>query len=153
MAGSTLLVAANGTHHYAAGKTTLIDILAGRKRDAGKLLLCCSREKALHPGLSMLLTALPADCCGCAQSAVNRVSDPCNHLASTWHLRLSTLSCGLLGAGVRGRVSINGQTTAAHSRAAIVGYVLQDDLLHGSSTVQEYLRCRCLHCQCLGAAF
>lgn len=47
-------------------------------------------------------------------------------------------------------MSINGQATAAHSRAAIVGYVLQDDLLHGSSTVQEYLRCRaCIANACI----
>ena len=38
-------------------------------------------------------------------------------------------------------MSINGQATAAHSRAAIVGYVLQDDLLHGSC----FLRCPDVH--------
>lgn len=56
----------------AAGKTTLIDILAGRKRDAGELLLYCSWPRALHPvqpGLYMLLTALPTDCFeGCTES-------------------------------------------------------------------------------------
>ena len=41
MGGSNLLVATKGIYLDAAGKTTLIDILAGRKRDAGKQLLCC----------------------------------------------------------------------------------------------------------------
>ena len=144
----TLLVAIRNIYLYAAGKTTLIDILAGRKRDAGKLLLCCSRPGALpaQPGLSTIFAALPTDCFGGAQIAAKSNFDPCSRSAFTWHLRVPIFCCALLGAGVRGRVSINGQPTAAHSRAAIVGYVLQDDLLHGSSTVQEYLRCRCLHC-------
>ena len=43
-------------------------------------------------------------------------------------------------AGVSGRVSVNGQPLAAGTMQRLCGYVLQDDVLPGTSTVQEYLR-------------
>lgn len=42
-------------------------------------------------------------------------------------------------AGVSGRVSVNGAPLAATTMQRLCGYVLQDDVLPGTSTVQEYL--------------
>ncbi len=46
----------------------------------------------------------------------------------------------MLPAGVSGRVSVNGQPLTAVTMQRLCGYVLQDDVLPGTSTVAEYLR-------------
>ena len=66
----------------------------------------------------------------------------------TWHLaewhrhmcRLSAMNNGCLLAGVSGSVSLNGQPLTAVTMQRLCGYVLQDDVLPGTSTVEEYLR-------------
>ena len=60
-----------------------------------------------------------------------------------WHrhmCQLSAMSRGVLLAGVSGSVSVNGQPLTAVTMQRLCGYVLQDDVLPGTSTVEEYLR-------------
>ena len=60
------------------------------------------------------------------------------YLATTVHAQMgSIIHCGT---GVSGRVSVNGTPLAAVTMQRVCGYVLQDDVLPGTSTVQEYLR-------------
>ena len=52
-------------------------------------------------------------------------------------------------AGVSGRVAVNGVAVTGAAMGRFAGYVLQDDVLPGSSTVQEYLRwVRCSVTEC-----
>ena len=50
------------------------------------------------------------------------------------------MTCQGCAAGVSGRVSVNGAPLAPVTMQRLCGYVLQDDVLPGTSTVQEYLR-------------
>ena len=45
--------------------------------------------------------------------------------------------------GVSGQVCVNGQAISGTAMGRLAGYVLQDDVLPSSSTVQEYLRSAC----------
>lgn len=47
---------------------------------------------------------------------------------------------GHIRAGVSGQVCVNGVAVTGADMGRFAGYVLQDDVLPGSSTVQEYLR-------------
>lgn len=47
---------------------------------------------------------------------------------------------GCLVAGVSGSVSVNEQPLTAVTMQRLCGYVLQDGVLPGTSTVEEYLR-------------
>ena len=47
---------------------------------------------------------------------------------------------GHVRAGVSGQVCVNGVAVTGADMGRFAGYVLQDDVLPGSSTVQEYLR-------------
>lgn len=49
-------------------------------------------------------------------------------------------SCVVSCAGVSGAVSVNGQVLTGGTMQQLCGYVLQDDVLPGTSTVAEYLR-------------
>ena len=63
--------------------------------------------------------------------------------------QLSAVNRGGLLAGVSGTVSVNGQPLTAVTMQRLCGYVLQDDVLPGTSTVEEYLRYVFAQGQCL----
>lgn len=54
--------------------------------------------------------------------------------------RTGTRNLGMNTAGVAGQVRVNGAVVTGSEMGRLAGYVLQDDVLPGSSTVQEYLR-------------
>jgi len=72
-----------------------------------------------------------------AVSCRNFLQAACAWLNS--HVHKCLRAC-VLPAGVSGRVSVNGQPLTAVTMQRLCGYVLQDDVLPGTSTVAEYLR-------------
>ena len=81
--------------------------------------------------------------------AVTGCAELCHWLIDRVHTLLIHTHLGMWAAGVSGRVAVNGVAVTGAAMGRFAGYVLQDDVLPGSSTVQEYLRwVRCSVTEC-----